>query len=194
LPAASEFSDVTGHWAEADIAFVVKNGLFSGVGDGKFDPNGVLTRGMLVTVLGRYDGIQPAAGVGSSFYDVAADAYYAPYVAWASFNGIAVGVGDSAFAPDAVVTREQAAKIIAAYINYSSKIPRSTRIYKPPFNDAADISDWALEDVNLLRAYGLLDGQPDGNFYPKSALTRAEASALLKRFVENSPRSAHQNF
>ncbi|GHU48996.1 hypothetical protein FACS1894127_0980 [Clostridia bacterium] len=190
-PVVSEFADVTDHWAAASIDFVVRNGVFSGVGDGKFDPNGVLTRGMLVTVLGRYENISTAAAGNSNFIDVAASQYYSPYVAWAAINGIAAGTGNSLFEPDAIVTREQAAKIIASYIRFSSKIPRSTRIYKPPFSDADRISTWALEDVNLIRSYGLLEGRPDGNFDPTGSLTRAEASVILKRFIENAPKSTY---
>ena len=52
--------DITGHWAEADIAWVVRMGLFSGTSATTFTPNGTMTRGMFVTVLGRYAGIDPA--------------------------------------------------------------------------------------------------------------------------------------
>ena len=184
-PIVSEFSDVTGHWAAAAIDFVVRLGLFTGVGDGKFDPNGVLTRGMLVTVLGRYDEA-PVAGYVSPFTDVDANQYYAPYVAWAAQNNIVAGTGGSKFEPNAIVTREQAARILASYIRYASKIPFSSRVLTP-FTDEASISFWALEDVNFMRSHGLIEGHPDGSFNPSGSLTRAEASVILKRLVENAP-------
>jgi hypothetical protein len=185
-PVASEFYDVAGHWAESSIEFVVRNGVFTGVGDGRFDPNGILTRGMLVTILGRYDGAQ-TWGYSSSFTDVGADLYYAPFVAWAEKNNIVLGTSEATFEPDAFVTREQAAKIILAYINYSSKIPRSTRVYRTPFTDVDSISDWALSDVRTLQDYELITGRADGSFDPQGKLTRAEASVIMKRFIENGP-------
>jgi len=184
-PIVSEFSDVTDHWAATAIDFVVRQGLFTGVGDGRFDPNGVLTRGMLVTVLGRYDEA-PVEGYMSPFTDVDANQYYASYVAWAAQNNIVAGTGDSKFEPNAIVTREQAARIIASYIRYSSKVPFSSRVLTP-FTDEASISFWALEDVNLMRFYGLIEGRPDGSFDPSGSLTRAEASVILKRLVEHAP-------
>ena len=184
-PIESDFYDVADHWAAAAIDFVVRNGLFTGVGGGRFDPNGVLTRGMLVTVLGRYDQA-PVGGYWSSFTDVNNDEYYAPYVAWAAQNGIVAGTGDSRFEPDALVTREQAARIIAAYIRYVSTIPLSTRVLYT-YTDEDAISVWALDDVNFMRTHGLMEGHPDGSFDPQGSLTRAEAAALFQRVIENGP-------
>ena len=52
-------TDIVGHWAEHDIAWVVDMGLFNGTSATTFTPNGSMTRGMFVTVLGRYAGIDP---------------------------------------------------------------------------------------------------------------------------------------
>ena len=49
-----KFTDVDGHWAEDDIYTCVGNGLFTGVSDTLFDPEGTVTRAMAVTVLGRF--------------------------------------------------------------------------------------------------------------------------------------------
>ena len=184
-PIESDFYDVVNHWAAIAIDFVVRHGLFSGVGEGRFDPDAALTRGMLVTVLGRYDQA-PVEGYWSSFADVSNDEYYAPYVAWAAQNGIVAGTGDSRFEPDAFVTREQVARIIASYIRYSSTIPLSTRVLST-YADEEIIADWALDDVNFMRTHGLMEGRPDGNFDPQGSLTRAEAAALFKRVIENAP-------
>ena len=50
--------------------------------------------------------------------DVSADAYYAPYVAWAAENGIVKGIGNNLFAPDDNVTREQMAVILDNYCTF----------------------------------------------------------------------------
>ena len=51
--AASDYTDIQGHWAEDYIRRVVAEGLFSGVSETKFDPNGTMTRAMFVTALYR---------------------------------------------------------------------------------------------------------------------------------------------
>ena len=74
--------DITGHWAEADIGWVIEMGLFSGTSATTFSPNGTMTRGMFVTVLGRYAGIDPDEFedwyLPQLYKDVNPDAYYAP--------------------------------------------------------------------------------------------------------------------
>ena len=88
-PAAADavetgFVDLTGTEPyAADVAYVAQQGLKSGVGAGKFDPDGQLTRAMVVTVLHRLAG-KPAAAGNSNFVDVPADAYYAAAVSWAA--------------------------------------------------------------------------------------------------------------
>ena len=37
------FTDVSGHWAEPELGWPVHAGILSGVGEGRFDPDGVLT-------------------------------------------------------------------------------------------------------------------------------------------------------
>ena len=63
VPAVSaadhNMTDIIGHWAEKDIAWVLKLGLFNGTSATTFEPDGAMTRGMFVTVLGRYAGIDP---------------------------------------------------------------------------------------------------------------------------------------
>jgi len=53
----SDFSDVhTSDWFYDSVSFVTQNGMFNGTGSSTFSPNLTMTRGMFVTVLGRYGG------------------------------------------------------------------------------------------------------------------------------------------
>lgn len=55
---AAVFSDVSsGDWFYSSVDFVTKNGMFSGTSSATFSPADVMTRGMFVTVLGRYGGV-----------------------------------------------------------------------------------------------------------------------------------------
>lgn len=49
------FADTKDHWGESAIDFATSRGLFSGVGDNKFDPQGTMTRAMLATTLFRLE-------------------------------------------------------------------------------------------------------------------------------------------
>ncbi|ANU52908.1 hypothetical protein ADH66_06925 [Acutalibacter muris] len=78
-----------------------------------------MTRGMFVTVLGNKAKIDPAQYTESSFSDVKVGKWYAPYVEWASGNGIVNGIGGGKFAPERNVTREQMAVILYNYAKFT---------------------------------------------------------------------------
>ena len=85
-----------------------------GVSDGA-NPNGIINRAQMVTMLWRAMG-QPAAASSVSFADVPADSYYAQAVAWAIETDITAGVGNGKFDPDAACTRGQIATFLYRYM------------------------------------------------------------------------------
>ena len=78
-----------------------------------------MTRGMFVTVLSNLAQIDKTQYAGSSkFVDVSKDAYYAPCVNWAVKNGIVSGIDAKHFAPEKLITREQAAVMLSNYLSH----------------------------------------------------------------------------
>lgn len=188
---AAEFEDTTDHWAKDYIDSAVSLDLFKGVSETEFQPEGTMTRGMFITVLGRLEGIDldfwSSAQAPQFFDDVPPSQYYAPYVSWAVCNGIADGMSPSTFVPDAPITREQMAKLIAFYVQkmrHELTAPHDLEIPET-FTDADQISGWARESVDVLRQMGILNGLPDGNggiaFAPSKSSTRAECAAVFCR-------------
>ncbi len=180
---APVFTDVSSHWAKNDIAFVVNLGLFSGTSATAFSPNTAMTRGMFVTALGRLANADVSAYTKSSFTDVKSDAYYMGYIEWANRNNIVNGVGNNKFAPDQSITREQMAVIMS---NYAKTIGYALpKVYiENIFADNAKISAYAKEAVKQMQMAGVINGK-NGNLYdPQGTATRAEVSAVLRRFVE----------
>ncbi len=56
----SDFGDVSaGAWYYDAVSFVTDRGLFNGTSSTSFSPSGTMTRGMFITVLGRYAGVDP---------------------------------------------------------------------------------------------------------------------------------------
>ena len=104
---ASRFVDVAAgaYYAKA-VAWAVENNITDGVGDGKFDPNGIVNRAQAVTFLYRAKG-KPAVTSAAQFTDVAAGEYYADAVAWAVANEVTNGVSDNSFAPNNNCVRGQ---------------------------------------------------------------------------------------
>lgn len=119
------FSDVASNqWYAKAVAWAQENGIVNGVGQGRFDPMGIVSREQLVTILYRYSGYlgwnQP------DFEDVlylfpdedrvsgyAKDAYN-----WAVMLGIISGSADGETVylnPKGIANRMQAAKIIVQW-------------------------------------------------------------------------------
>ena len=186
-------SDIGGHWAENDIAWVLDRGLFTGTSATTFTPNGTMTRGMFVTVLGRFAGIDPDEFedwyLPSLYSDVNADYYYAPYINWATRHGITSGTGGGRFSPDLPITREQMATFLLRFANCYGYVFEPIREDIPDtFSDEQTISSYAAEAVDIMRETGVITGRANADgtyrFDPQALAVRSECSAVFHRLME----------
>ena len=187
-------NDIVGHWAENDIAWVLDLGLFNGTSANTFNPNGSMTRGMFVTVLGRYAGIDPDEYdnwyLPELYKDVDGDAYYAPYINWATRHGITSGTGNGTFSPDQPITREQMATFLLRFANCYGYVFEPIRDDVPAaFADAKQIAGYAAQAVEIMRESGIITGRPNANgsynFDPRAYATRSECSAVFHRLLSS---------
>ena len=179
---AMQFTDVdTSQWYHEGIDFMVSKGLMNGVGDNRFQPNGILTRGQLVTILHRMAG-SPAAEKEAPFTDVASGRYYSEAVAWAYEAEIAKGISTTAFAPNAAVTREQLVTFLARYAKYQGA-DVSTQGALTGYPDAKTVSDFALASMTWAVEQGLIQGI-DGNLVPRGTATRAQIATIIQRYYQ----------
>ena len=181
-----DFSDVAeGSWYYEPVNFAVTAGLFQGVGDSRFAPDAEFTRAMLVRVLYNLAG-SPACEVTHSFTDVPQGKWYTNAVAWAYANGITNGVSATSFAPDQPVTREQLAVML---YNYTRMVGARTQVSgdgaSQAFADYSDISRWAENQVCWAYEQEIIFGSTDGLFHPQSSATRAQAAAMMARWLKN---------
>ena len=177
------FTDIGSHWAREDIAFVMNRGLFVGTSATTFSPDAEMTRGMFVTVMGRLANADVSSYKESSFADVNRDIYYMSYIEWASKNGIVNGIGDNKFDPDRPMTREQMAVIMQNYAKAMGFTLPEVHAANS-FADDMNISNYAKEAVKQMQMAGIIKGKGDNLFDPQGTATRAEISAVLRRFIE----------
>ncbi len=180
--ADSPFTDVKpGDWCYDAVLYAKANGFFSGTSETTFSPNGTMTRGMFVTVLGRMAGIDPAKyGGDTGFTDVPEGMYYAPYVKWAAQYGITGGTGDGRFSPDALITRQQMAALFVRYFEkFGIRLTGGTQYTTVPA-DLDAVAPYAREAVVKLWQAGLLNGNGT-RFNPTGNASRAQAAALCQR-------------
>lgn len=179
------FSDLDADaWYHEGVDYALTNGLMNGVGGGKFEPDGQLTRAQLVTVLYRAAGEPDTGKQVNPFTDVADDTWYTKAVIWAANNGIVNGVAKNTFAPDDSITREQIAAMLYRYAG--AEAAKEDKL--SAFPDAAKTSDWAKEALNWAVASGLINGVADANgtasLEPQATATRAQIATILMRWLE----------
>ena len=179
---ANPFADVQANaWYYDAVKYAYVNDLFSGTSATTFEPNTSMTRGMLVTVLGRMSGAD-VSGYTSSFDDVSDAAYYAKYTEWAKDKGIVLGVGVNQFAPDTIITRQDIAVMLARYADIMGLEAPEVNA-GAVFADADSIADYAKDAAAAMQKAEIISGRPGGMFDPKAGATRAEVSTMLHRFM-----------
>ena len=175
------FTDVNeGDWFYDVVLYAYDNGLMTGVSATEFAPNQTTTRGMIVSMLARLEGVTSAESAG--FTDVADNDWYATAVNWAASVGVVNGYEDNTFRPNAPITREQMAAILYNYADYKG-YDVSARADLSDYADAASISSWAEDVLAWANAEGLINGMTATTIDPQGATTRAQTAAMFERFL-----------
>ena len=161
------FSDVSGtDWFYNEVAFVVEAGLMNGTGDGStFSPGANVTRGMMMTILARMDGVDTSAS--SPWYQVGME--------WAKAEGVSDGTN-----PGGDITREQ---IVTMLWRYAGE-PAVSGGHLSTYPAGGDTSSWAVDAVNWAVSIGLMSGDGNGRLNPTATASRAELAVLLARFCQ----------
>ena len=158
-PTYSDFTDLDPNgWYHDGINYMIENGMMNGVGDGMFEPNGSVTRAMLVTILYRQAGSPSVEGKTNPFIDVKPNKYYTDAVIWAFQNGIVNGTTPTTFEPEEPVTREQ----IATILYRQAGSPAVTETDLSHFLDASDVSSYAANAVRWAVSEGVIKGSKIG--------------------------------
>lgn len=162
------FKDAKGHWAEEPIAFASSRALLAGTSSNTFSPNVMMTRGMLVTVLARFAGVDTNGGA----------AWYSKGAAWAKDNGLFDGTG-----LNKNITRESLVTIMYRYAKLQGKA-ESPAGGLEGYKDADLVSSWAVEAMSWAVDTNLITGTSPAVLSPQGYATRAQAAAIFKRYAE----------
>ena len=183
---AKDFTDVDlDAWYHLNIDYVLEKGLMKGTAADKFAPNDNLTRAMLVTILHRAEG-QPKVAAAHKFTDLEEGLYYVDAVAWAYEKGVVKGISETEFVPNDNITREQLAAMLHRFVQfkgYDVSVGEDTNILS--YDDFDDIYEYAIPAMQWAVGSGLVKGKTARTLNPKDNATRAEAAAMLHRFMES---------
>ena len=183
------FTDVSaGAWYFPAVLYVQQHNIMQGTSGTTFSPHMHFSRAMAATTLFRlYHGRPAHAGdsLEHPFHDVPGGAWFAPYVSWAYHSGIAGGIGGGRFAPTSYVDRQQFATMLHRFATRLTDA--DTSVQQGPqwelFADSDQTESWALEALIWANYHGLITGRTETAIAPDGTTIRAEAAAILARFV-----------
>lgn len=163
-----------------------------GYDNGYVGPNDTLTRAeaaqIIYTLMTDEAKAENAKKNGKTFVDVSKTHWAYEAITMMTKASIMVGTGDGKFAPDAVITREQFATMIAQLFKIEVNQPITGYIFKDLNGSFAD------KYISLLYAMGILEGRGDNTFGPKDSLTRAQAITIVNKLIGRLPGDGTTSF
>lgn len=161
------FTDVwRGDWYYDGVRYVYDNDLMNGTSGTEFSPNAATTRGMIVTILARMDGVNTS---GTPWYEAGRE--------WAMWNGISDGTN-----MEGKITREQLAAMLTRYAALKNRDVSAIASISA-YADASNVSNWAVDAMRWAVGEGLIQGS-NNHLRPQSNATRAEVATILMRFCK----------
>ena len=181
--AAPTFSDVpASHWAYTAIEKAVGNGMVAGVGDGKYDPNGAITGGQLLTMLTRHfcpSDIETDPIVLSQAGH--SGRWYSGNLYAALKHGYLDGIDPTEIDLDAPCTREQMVTIL---YNVAGR-PATNASALAQFNDRGQVAAYAVNGFSWAVSNKVVSGTSNTTLSPRGTATRAQVAVILIRYLEN---------
>ena len=164
------------HWAIDYIRFVVQRGIMVGVDGNRFEPNGKLSRAMLISMLARIskDKVEDTKK---------SDAWYSKDMDWAIKAGIISKSQNNKNKAEEALSRSEMATIIGRYLEYKAiKLEESNKEVR--FKDMKNMSEETMKYVNILAKYEIVVGDKTGKFNPNASLTRAETAVVITKLIK----------
>lgn len=193
LQSVLEFPDCNpNEWYASAVTYVSDKGLITGYNDGTFGPYDNITRGQLVTILWRMEGKPVSSSAG--FSDVSSSDFYYSAALWAQKNGVIKGYGDGTFGGERLITREEAAVMLANYANFKGYDTASDKAALMRISGWREADSWALDSLGWCVDQGLMSGKdtPSGAYLDPMGSTWRSAMAkmimVLDRDVFGNPK------
>ncbi|MGE6595110.1 S-layer homology domain-containing protein, partial [Bacillus proteolyticus] len=170
--APQSFPDVPG-WAEESVNYLVNKKVITGMPDGTFSPNNVLSRAEAATIMAKVLGLEVKEGDKPTFID-SKDNWASSYIAAVEKAGVIKGEGNGKFNPYGQMKRAAMATMLVQAYQLDSKVNGELPTL---FNDVKD--HWGEKFINILVELGISSGIDGKQWQPDKSITRAEAARLV---------------
>ena len=181
IPTPTQFTDITGHWAEQFIQGLATKGLVSGFPNGTFRPNVFMTRAQYAALLVKAFNPAPKRAA-SNFSDVSADFWGAAAIAQAYRGGFLSGFPNNTFRPNQNVLRVQ---VIVSLVQGLGLPPGDEKILSV-YDDRNSIPSYAPDLVATATQRRIVINYPSlKQLNPNRDATRAEVAAMVYQALAN---------
>lgn len=174
------FEDIAAHKNQPAVEALAARNIVAGKDNGRFDPDGNMTRAEFAAIVVKALGLEPKAN--GKFSDVPADAWYAGYVGMANSKGIVNGSGDGSFNPNGTISRQEAAIMVtnaAKLCGMDTAVESGeVRTVLAQFTDYVTTAEWARSSLTFCYREDLLD-QSDITIRPGEAAKRSEIAQMI---------------
>ncbi len=196
-----DFSDLpSSHWAYDAAMRMADQGVILGTGNGEFSPTVKVSVAQFLTLVGRAVFTEDDLAAVDDYYfeslNVTRDSWYGPYAAAADkANWIRLAHGISRNNLEAEIKRYDMAVILtrAVCVNYDGlgfglgEKEIDTTVIKD-YDSIPDAYPYIYKNyVAQAYAYGLIQGDENGNFNGDDTMTRAEVAVVMDRLMEQIP-------
>lgn len=186
----ANFKDIRGHWAQSDIDYMVEQGAISGYPDGNFRPDGTITRSEFSKILSE---AMDSKGETSAYAFADTEGHWAE----TSINGlmsdgiIVKSEYPNGYDPNKNITRLEISKMVARGLAKESQTWKAVLTgfqnlpaIKLPFKDQDKMKLSDMPYIALANGSGIVNGYVDGTFKMDQTASRAEATVMLKRYLD----------
>lgn len=179
------FGDIKNSPNRTAIEALAAREIINGMNEAEFRPDATMTRAQYATIIVKALGLTPQAN--DRFADVAANAWYAPYVGTANTYGIVNGVSDTEFNPEGTITRQEAAVMTIRAAKLCGLDTAMSEAAQDDvlcdYMDYRQIASWAKESMAYCYWNEILNTD-DLNAEPKREILRGEVAEMLYRMLQ----------
>lgn len=181
LAQAASFVDVQGHWAQNAIVELSNAEVIGGYPGGQFRPEGNITRAEIATILVKALGLSVPTVTYSSFRDVPANHWAAPYIEAVQRAGLVSGYPGNIFKPSQNISRTEVLAILAKAKGNGMPTEAAADQILSNYADAQQVPGWAEPAVAATVQAGVIANRPTRTNYidPYRYATRAEVAAMV---------------
>lgn len=193
---AASFSDLKGHWSQADVEYLAGEGIIQGYNDGTFKPDAVMSAVEALLFCARVTGLDEAVQkeIAQNWADTLNEILPASMQSWAS-QELAVCLETGIISVDELksmarqdqllqsMERQEVARCLVRAIQMAPMAEQMDQVTLD-YTDQSKIDPDLRCYVYVLDTYGIVKGNEQNQFLPTGGVTRAEMATLLRRSLD----------